>query len=405
MDLLAIAIAPGIAICLFILHRDAFNREPKLTLIISFVLGMATILPAIFIENAFFPYTSATLSGMFVRAFFVVALTEEAVKFAALRLYAYNRRSFDEPLDGIVYSVMVSMGFATLENILYVQQYGMTVGIQRMFLAVPAHGTFAVLMGYYIGKAKFAIPARRTYLQFAGLAWATAFHGAYDYFLFIGELPEVRQNTSNLLLLGGAVVSLIVAAWLSFKHLKTHRILSKETHSRSSGGTLLTDQSDLRLELMQPSQIPLVQNLAHRIWPGAYGHIISAEQITYMLQRFYSAESLQEQLRQGHFFFLLNRHTEPVGFLSVSAMSPGLYRLHKLYLLDTEQGKGTGRSVLNSLFDYLRQSGGNKIELNVNRFNVAKGFYEKMGFAILREENIDIGQGFFMNDYVMWRTI
>ena len=69
MDLLAIAIAPGIAICLFILHRDAFNREPKLTLIISFILGMATILPAIFIENAFFPYTAANLSGMFVRAF------------------------------------------------------------------------------------------------------------------------------------------------------------------------------------------------------------------------------------------------------------------------------------------------------------------------------------------------
>ncbi|MBL7758573.1 MAG: PrsW family intramembrane metalloprotease, partial [Chitinophagaceae bacterium] len=141
MDLLAIAIAPGIAIILFILHRDAYNREPKLNLLVSFVLGGLSILPAIFIEQLFYDQADNSIAGIAVKAFLVVALTEEVVKYVALRYYSFRQPSFDEPLDGIVYGVMVSMGFATVENILYVQKFGMTVGIQRMFLAVPAHAT------------------------------------------------------------------------------------------------------------------------------------------------------------------------------------------------------------------------------------------------------------------------
>src|SRR5688572_10743638 len=119
MELIALAIAPGLAICLFIFYRDAYNREPKRNLIAAFLLGAITIIPAIFIERAL-EVSGNSFGSIALSAFLVVALTEELGKFAVLRLYAYSRKSFDEPLDGIVYGVMISMGFATFENIFYV---------------------------------------------------------------------------------------------------------------------------------------------------------------------------------------------------------------------------------------------------------------------------------------------
>src|ERR1700754_1201584 len=87
MYLIALAIAPGLAICLFIFHRDAYNREPKLNLIASFILGAVSILPAIFIERRYQHSFDNSLLGIAALAFFVVALTEELCKFAVLRLY------------------------------------------------------------------------------------------------------------------------------------------------------------------------------------------------------------------------------------------------------------------------------------------------------------------------------
>ncbi len=231
MDLLAIALAPGIAICLFIFHKDAFNREPKSTLLIAFVLGMLTIFPAIVIERGLEPTVDSSIAGIATKAFIIVALTEELVKFMVLRYYAFNLKNFDEPLDGIVYSVIISMGFATLENVLYVQSYGMQVGIYRMFLAVPAHGTFGVLMGYFAGKAKFD-PANRSRLLLQGLLWATFFHGAYDFFLFLQSAPGVNEDMVKILLFLGAVASLIVSLRLSFIHIKKHRLLSLQQHQK-----------------------------------------------------------------------------------------------------------------------------------------------------------------------------
>ena len=120
MDLIALAIAPGLAICIYIFTRDIYNREPAGNLVLSFLLGVLSIIPAFFIETFLDKQVADSASGIFFKSFFIIALTEEACKFLALRYYAYRRRSFDEPFDGIVYSVMVSMGFATLENILYV---------------------------------------------------------------------------------------------------------------------------------------------------------------------------------------------------------------------------------------------------------------------------------------------
>jgi protease PrsW len=232
MNYLALAVAPGIAIIIFILYKDRYNKEPRMNLIVSFILGCISIIPAAAIEHEFRGITDGSVTALAIFCFVIVAGSEEMVKFLCLRLYSYNMRSFDEPLDGIVYSLMVSMGFATVENYLYVIQYaevgrGVQVGIQRMFMSVPAHAAFAVLMGYYVGKAKFS---RNGFLLVIwGLILAIFFHGAYDFFLFYKTMTYYGANTDALLLIGGAILTLIIGVIISFAFIRRHRKLSQQT--------------------------------------------------------------------------------------------------------------------------------------------------------------------------------
>ena len=225
MGLLALAIAPGIVICLFIYFKDKYNREPLGLMLLSFFLGMVAIIPAIIIQLALTkPANQLMGEGVMytaVFAFLIVALSEEGSKFLALRFVPYRRKAFDDPFDGIIYAVMVSMGFATLENIGYVLQNGLGTGILRMFLSVPAHATFAVLMGYHIGLAKFDTANRRRHMLLA-IFWPVVFHGTFDFFLF---LPKNEWN--GWLLFAGAVVSFIVAVKLSLKLIRRKQEMSK----------------------------------------------------------------------------------------------------------------------------------------------------------------------------------
>jgi protease PrsW len=227
MNLLALSIAPGIAICVFIYLKDKYNREPFGLLLGSFLLGMLSTIPAVILQAL--SHTSLeSLAGkpfaeVAIFAYGVVALSEEGSKYFMIRIFGYRRKSFDEPFDGIVYAVMVGMGFATMENIGYVYQYGVGTGIMRMFLAVPAHATFAVLMGYYMGLAKFDAPNRKKYL-FLAILLPVIFHGTYDCFLFLGN---------SLLHFAGSIVSFLVAIQLSRKAIQKHQSLSKETHDNN----------------------------------------------------------------------------------------------------------------------------------------------------------------------------
>lgn len=400
MYLLILALAPGIAICLFILHRDAYNREPKLNLLLTFILGAASIYPAAKIEQALDIHNNS-LFATAVTAFLIVALTEELCKFAVVRLYAYRKKSFDEPLDGIVYSVVASMGFATLENILYVTKYaefgmGYQVALQRMFLAVPAHGTFGVLMGYYAGKAKFDLPSNKTKWIVASLFWPVSFHGAYDFFLFLQESPDVSDYISDGLLFLGAVVSLIVAIRFSFKHLRIHRRLSQRTYNPTE---------KLLLRRASAADIPLIRKLSYDIWPQTYADILSKEQMDYMLNMMYSEQALQKDMAGKIEYIIINDENEPVGFAAFGRTEPGIYKLHKIYFLPSTQGKGFGKFTIEEIIKRLKNSGASALQLNVNRNNKATGFYEKLGFVIIREEDNDIGNGYFMNDYVMERRL
>lgn len=215
LPLLAISSAPAACVILYIYIKDKHEREPVSLLVKSFLLGILAVLVTFLISlplDMFVPTDEENLSQQAVHAFLLVALVEEFSKFLFVRGILYNDAHFNEPFDGIVYSVMVSMGFATLENILYVSQGGLSTAIVRMFTAVPAHAMFAVLMGYYIGKAKFE--PGNSYLSWIGLLTATLFHGAYDYFWFISFVPGLWL---------GAIVSLAVGVWLSRKAIRIHQ--------------------------------------------------------------------------------------------------------------------------------------------------------------------------------------
>ena len=182
---LFIAILPGLAIAYWIVRQDKYEKEPWRLTIGSFVCGLLSTAPAVAIQLMFRsdgdPDAPETLLQSLVFCIFVVALTEELSKFTFLRLYAYTSDEFNEPMDGIVYSVLISMGFATLENIFYSLQ-GLPVALARAVTAVPAHAAFGVVMGAFVGIAKF-LPDRKGQMMTLGIVLAVLFHGLYDFFL------------------------------------------------------------------------------------------------------------------------------------------------------------------------------------------------------------------------------
>lgn len=161
----------------------------------------------------------------------------------------------------------------------------------------------------------------------------------------------------------------------------------------------------VEIRLAKEADIDIIRQLAFDIWPDAYGEILSPDQLSYMLNLIYSKEALLNQLKNLHHYFILIYQGETaVGFASYSPKTAGnneTFRLHKLYVLPNQQGKGTGKALLNYIITDIKQSGAKMLELNVNRHNKALHFYNKIGFTISKEEDIDIGSGYFMNDYVM----
>ncbi|HRW99824.1 MAG TPA: PrsW family glutamic-type intramembrane protease [Cyclobacteriaceae bacterium] len=213
--LLAIALAPGLAIMVYIYLHDKHEKEPIGLLVRSFFFGFGSVIITLVISGiigTFITINESDISEQAVHAFIIVALVEEFSKFVFVRGILYRNKNFNEPFDGIVYAVMVSMGFATLENVLYAFEGGVGVAIFRMFTAVPAHATFAVLMGYYLGKAKHE--HKKGYYALHALGIAALFHGAYDYFLFISFVPGIWL---------GAFISLAIAIYLSRKAIKVHQ--------------------------------------------------------------------------------------------------------------------------------------------------------------------------------------
>ncbi|MDG4717170.1 PrsW family intramembrane metalloprotease [Winogradskyella marincola] len=217
MNLILCAVAPIFTIIIYIYFHDKYEKEPVGLLIANFLFGAIVsiiIVTILYIfTGRFLPITDEySIWQQFIQAFVVVALSEEFSKYVIVKYFAQPKKAFNEPYDGIIYAVMVSMGFACTENILYVIQGGYGTAILRAFTAVPAHATFGVLMGYFMGLAKFS--NNRVKLNIIGLFLAVLFHGAYDFFLFIGFIPGISI---------GAFVSLIIGIILSKKAIRRHQ--------------------------------------------------------------------------------------------------------------------------------------------------------------------------------------
>ncbi|MCD4700604.1 MAG: PrsW family intramembrane metalloprotease [Candidatus Aegiribacteria sp.] len=187
---LTLAIVPALIIVIYFYRKDRAKPEPKKIIIRIFLLGLLSTVPAIFIElsinelrHFLNPYYK--LLYPIFKAFIIAGLVEESLKLFIVKKYAFQRKCFDEVMDGIVYTVVAGMGFACLENVLYVMGRGITVGILRAFTSIPMHASVSVIMGYWIGMAKFSKSrGSRRKLILKGFLLAVLFHGLYDLCIF-----------------------------------------------------------------------------------------------------------------------------------------------------------------------------------------------------------------------------
>ncbi len=218
MTLIAVALAPVIVLLFYIYKRDKYEKEPKKLLLKSFLFGIISVIPIIFIEYALSDYWEAkyafekkTIQTAFYDSFIVAAFTEEFFKILVFFIFIWNNKNFNEKFDGIVYAVYISMGFATAENILYVMQNGLGTGILRAFTAVPAHAVFAVTSGYFLARAKFKPSGKNSSLLLALLV-PILLHGLYDFFI-LSQIPFL------LLLFVPYIIFLFIIALKSMKKL------------------------------------------------------------------------------------------------------------------------------------------------------------------------------------------
>lgn len=183
------AIAPSIFLVCYYYKQDMKKPEPKHLVIKIFFWGILFTLPAIFLEilfdEIFGLVMRETLIYDFIKAFVVAAFIEESIKLFVVNRFAYNHVHFDEVMDGIVYTIVASLGFACMENLIYVVEGGLTIALVRAITAVPMHAVASGMMGYYIGKSKFSDnEEEKKSLIYKGLWYAVLIHGSYDFFLF-----------------------------------------------------------------------------------------------------------------------------------------------------------------------------------------------------------------------------
>jgi len=213
LGLIIVSLAPVFIIAFYIYFRDKYEKEPWRLLLTAMLLGVFIALPVIYVERLMSLFGNG-FSGVFKAAwdaFMVAALCEEAFKYLVFILLLWNNKAFNDKFDGIVYATFISLGFAGIENILYVIDSGLSTGLVRAFTAVPAHAIFGISMGYFLGMARFYPKKQKQYLKWAFLL-PFALHGIYDFILMSG--------IEWLLLL---FLPFIIYMWINgLKKLKAH---------------------------------------------------------------------------------------------------------------------------------------------------------------------------------------
>jgi len=225
------AVAPALLLLRYYYRQDKQRPEPKGLVFKIFLLGILSTVPAILLElflDSFrrFLSPSTVLYALF-KAFVVAALCEEGIKLLVVRRFAYRNAAFDEVMDGVVYMVVASLGFACMENILYVMGGGVGGAVVRAFTAVPLHALASGTMGYFVGEARFASSrGEERALTLRGLFWAVLIHGLYDFLLFtipsLGPLPTL------------GLIPLMVGSFLALR-AKIRAALAEDKRSGRSG--------------------------------------------------------------------------------------------------------------------------------------------------------------------------
>ncbi len=198
------AVVPSLYLVGYFYHQDRRRPEPKGLLLAAFALGFAATIPAGLLEAVFSRLADVSVASPLFRkaieAYLVVALPEEGPKLVVVMWCCYQRRAFDEVMDGIVYTVVASLGFACLENIIFVVDAGMKVALARAFTAVPMHAIASAAMGYHLGLSHFAATRRLRRLHIAkGLLAAVAYHGTYD--LVLLAQPHLGRHAFSAVVL------------------------------------------------------------------------------------------------------------------------------------------------------------------------------------------------------------
>jgi ribosomal protein S18 acetylase RimI-like enzyme len=160
------------------------------------------------------------------------------------------------------------------------------------------------------------------------------------------------------------------------------------------------------IRLATVEDLTTVEQLAREIWPVTYEGIVPTEHLTYMLDLFYNNAALRDQLlNQHHIFLMVESAGKPVAFASYSTIAPGVSKLQKIYVHPDTQGLGIGKQLIDYIVRDLQSKQVHTLRLNVNRYNKARFFYVKLGFVIVKEEDVDLGNGVFMIDYVMEKKL
>ncbi len=186
--LIILSLAPVAILLAYIWVRDKYEKEPFKMLLIALFLGAISVIPVLIVESILMLFINLFQETMkaFWNAFVVAAFTEELFKFLFLYLLIWKSKEFNEKFDGIVYAVYISLGFAAVENLMYVLDYGVHVGWIRAITAVPAHFLFGVTMGFFFGQAKF-YPNQKNKLIRAALIYPILLHGVYDFIIMTGH--------------------------------------------------------------------------------------------------------------------------------------------------------------------------------------------------------------------------
>jgi len=165
----------------------------------------------------------------------------------------------------------------------------------------------------------------------------------------------------------------------------------------------------IELHIASKNDIPAIQDVANKTWSVTYGSILSKEQLDYMFDMMYSEKSLTQQFDEGQTFYIAYENGVPCGYVSVEKQSDEIFHLQKLYVEPQKQGTGLGKILINKIFEHAKEHSSTPencfVELNVNRNNKALQFYQHMGMHIDRTVDVPIGEGFFMNDYIMKKQV